>query len=65
MTLEQARKESDYSEATIVVNNICYTVDGDGTVTSGVFGFPTSIIDALPESIALSDEWEAVGEAEA
>lgn len=65
MTLEQARNASDYSEATIVVNNIRYSVDADGVITSGVDGMPASIIEALPEEVAQSDQWEAVGEAEA
>lgn len=65
MTLTEAQKTSLYSEATIILNNIRYSIDADGVVTSGVDGMPVSIIDALPESVAASDEWEPVGEADA
>ncbi len=65
MTLEQAQNASDYSEATIVINNIRYSVDEGGIITSGVDGMPVSIIAALPEEVAQSDRWEAVGEADA
>lgn len=65
MTLEQAQRESDYTEATIVLNNIRYTVDADGIVTSGEDGMPVSIIDSLPEWVKDSGNWEPVGEAEA
>jgi len=65
MTLQEALKASDYSEATTVDNGIRYTVDSEGVVTAGKDGFPVSIIKALPESVARSDDWEAVGEAEA
>lgn len=65
MTLTEARNMSDYSEATIVVNNIRYSVDENGVVTSGVDGMPATIIANLSEEIAQSDRWEAVGEADA
>ncbi len=65
MTLEQAQNASDYSEATIVVNNIRYSVDADSIITSGVDGMPVSIIESLPETVAKSDHWEPVGEADA
>ena len=65
MNLQQARSASNYNEATIVDNGIRYSVDADGVISSGVDGMPRSIIHALPESIASSNKWEPIEEAEA